>query len=111
MPARHRLAATCLLAASLFSAVALHAAPDGAAIFEQYCIPCHGTDGRARTPAARKLDVKDLTESKLPDADITRQIAEGKKDAKGKERMPGFRAKLDDPEIAALVAFVKSLRK
>lgn len=90
---------------------ALHAEPEGAGLFEQYCIPCHGPDGRARTLAARKLGVKDLAESKIADAEIARQIAEGKKDGAGKERMPAFKPKLADPEVAALVAFVKRLRK
>ena len=98
-------------AAFALGGTTLHAAPDGAALFEQYCIPCHGADGRARTPAARKLGVKDLTESRLPDVEITRQIADGKKDPGGKERMPPFKPKLADPEIAALVEFVKRLRK
>jgi mono/diheme cytochrome c family protein len=87
------------------------AEPDGAALFEQHCIPCHGPDGRARTPAARKLGAKDLTESRLPDAEITQQIVAGQRDKNGKERMPPFREKLTDPEVTALVGFVKSLRK
>ena len=100
-----------LLAACVLATVAWSAEPDGAALFEQHCIPCHGPDGRARTPAARKLGAKDLTESRIPDIEITRQITEGRKDTGGKEKMPPFREKLTDPEIAALVAFVKSLRK
>lgn len=87
------------------------AAPDGAALFENFCIPCHGPDGRARTPAARKLAVKDLTQSRLDEAVIAQQIAEGSKDAGGKERMPPFKGRIDSLEIRALVEFVKSLRK
>ena len=86
------------------------AEPAGAALFEQYCIPCHGPDGRARTPAARKLGAKDLTESRLPEAEVTRQISNGTKDASGKDRMPAFKPKLTDAAISALVAFVVGLR-
>lgn len=111
MPLVTRISVFRFAVACAASAVSLSAAPDGAALFEQYCIPCHGPDGRARTPAARKLGAKDLTESRLADADIVRQISDGTKDAKGKERMPPFKAKLADPEITALVGFVKSLRK
>lgn len=111
MTAVRRISIYRCLAGFALGATAVRAAPDGAALFEQYCIPCHGPDGRARTPAARKLGAKDLTQSRLPDADIARQIADGKKDAGGKELMPAFKPKLAEPEIAALVEFVKSLRK
>ncbi len=101
----------CLAIGCALSAVAAHAAPDGAALFGQYCIPCHGPDGRAGTPAARKLGAKDLAASRLTDAEITHQITDGKKDAAGKDRMPAFKPPLTEPEIAALVEFVKSLRQ
>jgi mono/diheme cytochrome c family protein len=100
-----------LVAGLLLAALELHGGPDGAALYEKYCIPCHGPDGRARSPAARKLKVKDLTASRLPDADIARQIANGTKDSGGKERMPSFKSDLAEAQLAALVGYVKSLRK
>ena len=106
-----RLSQRCLLFAVIAGASAAAAEPDGAALFEQHCSPCHGPDGRARTPAARKLAVKDLTESHLADAEISRQIALGSTDAKGRPRMPAFKPPLTDADVAALVQFVKSLRK
>lgn len=84
---------------------------DGKAVFKKNCAPCHGVDGRARTPAARKLKVKDLTESKTTDAEIEKQIVEGKKDDHGVQKMPEFGDKLSKDEIGALIGFVKSLRK
>ena len=62
------------------------------------------------TPAARKLDVKDLTLSKATDIEIEKQIREGKQDDKGAQRMPPFAEKLNGDEITALMAFVKALR-
>ena len=108
-----RLSSSRWLAAALLlgAVVAARAAPDGAALYAHYCIPCHGPDGRAHSPAARKLKAKDLAGSRLPDADIAHQIANGKKDAAGKQRMPAFKPELTDAEIAALVGFVKGLRK
>ena len=100
-----------LVAALLLGAIEARAASDGAVLYEKYCLACHGPDGRPRTPAAKKLKVKDLTDNRLPDAEIARQIANGKKDAGGKTRMPAFKPELADEEIAALVGFVKSLRK
>ena len=84
---------------------------DAPELFITHCAPCHGPDGRARTPAARKLCVKDLTESKLADPEIRRQITEGKNDKGGKQLMPSFREKLHGDEITALIAEVKKFRK
>lgn len=86
-------------------------AADAQEIFESNCASCHGVDGKAKTPAGKKLRVKDLAESKLPDAEIERQIASGTQDAKGNARMPAFKEKLSPDEIAALVVFVKTLRR
>jgi len=72
-------------------------------------VPRH--DGKARTPAGKKLGAKDLSESKLADADIEKQILTGTKDQKGNERMPSFKAKLAPDEVAAVVAFVKTFRR
>src|SRR5215813_3667622 len=80
-------------------------------VFLTHCAPCHGPDGRARTPAARKLNVKDLTQSKLPDAEIKRQIVDGRRDPAGKQQMPAFGDKLTDKEITPLIRQVKAFRK
>ncbi|MSU23630.1 MAG: c-type cytochrome [Opitutus sp.] len=83
---------------------------DGAELFLTHCAPGHGVDGKARTPAGKKLGAKDLSERKLADAEIQRQILTGMKDAKGAERMPSFKAKLTSDEVAATAAFVKTFR-
>jgi mono/diheme cytochrome c family protein len=86
-------------------------ATDAAKVYAQHCASCHGPDGRARTPIGRKLGVKDLTQSRIPDAEIERQIREGRKGDDGKEKMPPFKARLSDDEVRSLVAVVKGLRK
>ena len=85
--------------------------PEATALFQLTCAPCHGKDGRARTPMARKLGVKDLTLSKIPEAEVVRQIREGRKDAQGKQQMPAFGDRLSEQEIRKLVEVVKSLRR
>lgn len=87
------------------------AADPGASAFENHCIPCHGVDGRARTPAGRKLGAKDLGESKLGDSEIAKQIRDGVKDPRGADKMPSFREKVTAAEVDALVAYVKTFRK
>jgi cytochrome c6 len=84
---------------------------EGAELFNQQCTSCHGRDGRAQTPIARKLAVKDLTQSRIADAAIRKQITEGSKTADGKEKMPPFQQKLSAAQIESLVQVVKSFRK
>jgi mono/diheme cytochrome c family protein len=86
-------------------------AVDAQEIYGANCASCHGIDGKARTPAGKKVRAKDLTESKLADGDIEKQIVSGTQDAKGNARMPSFKGKLSPEEITALVAFVKTLRR
>ena len=84
---------------------------DVEAVYGANCASCHGADGKGRTPAGKKLRVKDLAASMLPDTEMEKQIASGTQDAKGSQRMPAFREKLSAEEIAALIAYVKAWRK
>jgi len=95
--------------AALSSSTMAHAA-NSQEVFGEHCASCHGANGKGRTPAGKKLRVKDLAASKLADADIEKQIVNGTRDAKGNARMPEFKTKLTPDEIAALVAYVKTLR-
>lgn len=85
-------------------------AADGRQLFATNCASCHGLDGKARTPAGKALGAKDLSASKLSDAEIERQITNGVQDASGKQRMPAFKSRLTAEDITALVAHVKSFR-
>jgi len=86
-------------------------AATGPELFVKNCAPCHGKDGKARTPAARKLGVKDLTLSKATDREIEKQLIEGKKDDRGQQKMPSFDKKLSPAQIKLLITVVKSFRK
>jgi cytochrome c553 len=81
----------------------------------KHCASCHGKDGKGDTKAGKKADVKDLTDSKyqaaFSDEQMFKQIKEGMKDAKGKEKMKPFGGVLSDDEIKALVAHVRTLKK
>ncbi|MGD1031392.1 MAG: c-type cytochrome [Opitutaceae bacterium] len=112
--APQRRAATGRLALAFFVLAALLGRPargaDGKDVFIANCAPCHGPDGKAHTPAGRKLGAKDLTASKLTDAEIRRQVTEGFKDQRGLV-MPPFKDVLSSDQTDAVVAFVMSLRK
>ena len=103
---------TWILGVVLFFSGRSGAWAEGAdAVFVKTCAPCHSKDGKAQTPAAKKLGVKDLSESKLTDAQILEQIREGKLDPKANSKMPPFKEKLTKAEIDSLVPFVKAFRK
>jgi mono/diheme cytochrome c family protein len=86
-------------------------ANEGITVFENHCASCHGKDGKARTLAGRMVGARDLSESKIADDEIVRQILEGVKDPKGKSRMPAFKEKLTTAEVTLLVTHVKNFRR
>ena len=86
-------------------------AADGKVIFGDHCASCHGLDGRARTPAGRKVGAKDLATSKATDEEMTRLIQNGMRDANGAARMPSFSDRLDAAAVSAVVAYVKTFRR
>ena len=91
-----------LIAAFMFSAVAVQAA-DGAAVFKQKCIACHG---------ANASGARDLTAVKVQgqtDAQLTDFIANG---GPAKKPAHSFKAKgLTDDDVKAVVAYIRTLKK
>jgi mono/diheme cytochrome c family protein len=79
------------------------------------CASCHGKDGKGETKAGKKAEVKDLTDAtyqaSFTDEQMIKQIKEGMKDKNGKEKMKPFGDKLNEEEIKALVAHVRSFKK
>jgi cytochrome c6 len=101
-----------VLAALLLAAAGLaRADATGAEVFQKKCAMCHGKDGKALSPAAKKLGVKDLSLSKLTDDQIVQQILEGKLDQKKDSKMPAFKEKLTKAEIDSIIPVVKAFRK
>jgi mono/diheme cytochrome c family protein len=81
-------------------------AADSAAMWAQHCASCHGKDGSGNTMMGKKLGVKDYTkEQSFSDAEATNIINNGK------GKMKGFKGKLSDADVKALVAYVRSLKK
>jgi mono/diheme cytochrome c family protein len=80
-------------------------AVDGAVVFKaKGCVGCHGVDGTKAIPA---MGVKPLNSPEVKaksDAQLTTAIA------KGQGKMPPQAGKLTPEEIAATVAFVRSLK-
>lgn len=91
--------ATVLALSFLFAGSAL--AADGKALFTSKCTVCHGADGKGQSAMGKKLGVKDLTVTKLSEADVEATIT------KGKGKMTPFAGKLTAEEIKAVAGFVK----
>jgi cytochrome c6 len=84
--------------------------PDGganSATFRAKCAMCHGPDGSG-SEVGKSMNVPDLRSpvvQKLPDAELTQVIANGK------GGMPSFKNSLSEEQIHALVAHIRSLRR
>ena len=99
------LAMICLAASFVPPVFALDAAAD---TFKAKCQMCHGADGVGATPAgkiAKIVSFKDPSIVSAPDADLIAVVN------KGKNKMPAFAGKLSDDQIAALVAYIRTLQK
>jgi mono/diheme cytochrome c family protein len=74
--------------------------------FSQKCAICHGPDGKAGVPMAKKMGALDLTSApiqKLPDAELRKTITEGK------GKMPPYGGILGKDGVDAMVKYVRSL--
>lgn len=85
--------------------------PAGKAPFVQNCAICHGADGKADFPAAKRLGVRDLTALTHTGEQLEKALRDGVKNAKGVQVMPPFKGQLSPEQIAAVVEYVKSLQK
>lgn len=88
-------------------------AADAKQTWETTCAKCHGADGKGDTKMGKKLDIKDLTDAKLQasvkDEEMLKAIKEGVRDGE-KLKMKAAEG-LNDEEMKALVAYVRSLKK
>jgi mono/diheme cytochrome c family protein len=91
----------------------------GAQIFQRKCSRCHGASAKGDGPDLARLqaavspdDWNDKeTNQEMPDGFIVSMITKGGQ-ANGKSRiMPSFEGKLDQRQVADLVAFIRSLPK
>lgn len=95
----------CLAASTITPAFAQN---PGADTYKAKCAMCHGADGLGTTPAGRAFKAasfKDPAIVKAPDAELIDFVK------KGKNKMPSFAGKLTDDQIAAVVAYIRTLEK
>ena len=101
------VAVACLLAGSVSAA-------DVKANWETHCVKCHGADGKGNTRMGRQSGVKDYTDAKVVEAmkddNAAKVIKEGIVE-KGKKKMDPYGDKLNDEEIKALIAHMRTFKK
>ncbi len=109
-----KLHVTIIAAAATCLAAHVAIAADAKANWEQHCVKCHGADGKGNTSMGRQSGAKDYTDAKvqeeIKDANAVKVIKEGITE-KGKKKMDPYGDKLNDEEIKALIAVVRSFKK
>jgi len=77
-------------------------------LYLKYCASCHGKDGRAKTFKGKLTHARDLTDrawqEDMTDERFFNSIM------KGKRKMPAFSKKMSEPEVDALVSYVRTLK-
>jgi mono/diheme cytochrome c family protein len=84
----------------------------GEGLFKQYCVKCHGPEGKGDGPDANPDDKPaDLSNAsraaRNPDGVIFYKVWNGRK----KPMMPAHKSKMTKDEVWTLVHYVKTLRK
>ena len=81
----------------------------GRAVYEANCVRCHGADGAGRTRLAEVVEPPDMTDPAWQrKRSSARMIASV---SNGLGQMPAFKKKLSRQEIAAAVAYVRTLKR
>jgi ubiquinol-cytochrome c reductase cytochrome b subunit len=77
--------------------------------WEELCRECHGAEGRGDGARSRRfgLDARDFTQAEIWLEVSSEEMFRSIRDGKGKD-MPGFRRQLDQEEIDAVLAFMKT---
>ncbi|WP_141734643.1 c-type cytochrome [Oligoflexus tunisiensis] len=89
------------------------AAVPGKATYDLYCVACHGTDGKADSPAALAMNPKPRNftdkawQAKVDDAHIAKVIKEGGASVGLSPTMAPWGAVINDEELKNVVAYVR----
>ena len=98
-----------LVTAALFFATSSSMAQaPGGPTYTAKCQMCHGATGLADTAPGKAMGAHSFKAPeviKMSDAELTTTITAGK------GKMPAFAGKLKDPEVAALVKYIRGLQK
>jgi cytochrome c6 len=88
--------------------VPVASAEDGAAVYKAKCAMCHGANGDGQTTMGKNMKLRDLGSAdvqKQSDAELTKITTDGK------GKMPAYKGKLSDADIAAVVKHLRTFKK
>lgn len=91
------------------------ASPQGKALYDQYCVACHGAEGRGDGAGAAALPIKpwNLTDgrlmNRLPNEALALTLEKGGPAIGLSPLMPGFAQYMNKAQIDDVVAYVRSL--
>ena len=81
---------------------------DAKQTFHQKCAMCHGADGKTPTLIGKNVGAPDLSSAKvqtMSDSELRQTID------KGKGKMPAYGSSIGEGNIAAMVKYVRSIKK
>jgi mono/diheme cytochrome c family protein len=81
----------------------------GREVYTANCARCHGGDGLGKTKLGELVEAPDISDTKWQGRRSDRRLQQSV--VKGRGQMPAFGGKLTKSEIAAAIAYVRSLRK
>ena len=81
----------------------------GKTVYTARCVRCHGADGRGQTTLGQMTEAPDLTDAKWRAGRSRARMIESV--TRGRGQMPAFSNKLTKDEIAAVVAYVRTLKR
>lgn len=81
----------------------------GREVYISNCARCHGGDGRGQTTLGLSVEAPDMTDARWHARRGARRMTQSV--ARGRGQMPAFAGKLTKAEIAATIAYVRTLRK
>lgn len=81
----------------------------GREVYADKCARCHGSDGQGRTRMGESVEPPDLSDPAWQRGRTDARMAASVADGRG--QMPAFRKKLSRQDIAASIAYVRTLRR
>src|SRR5438132_10102794 len=75
--------------------------------YRQYCLSCHGVDGRGTETRASMPNIPDFKDQKWQEKMTNAELAASILDGKG-TLMPAFRGRVDEDEAQDLVAYIRA---
>jgi mono/diheme cytochrome c family protein len=106
-PVKHPFALAFLGIVMICAAAPSHAQA-GADTYKDKCMMCHSADGSGSSPAGKSMGAIPFSSPALVKASSADLIAAT---TNGKGKMPAYKGKLTDPQITAVVAYVRTLQK